>query len=132
MIRRGMIAEAACTSVPFRNIPLVVTEVQSVIAAGQLRPTDQLVDPIQATRPGAITAYLEPLFQGGLTALPPGSSCIVNVYTSNHDRLESPDVGTLEGIVLHMIDAVGVVHAALLRLQAILMPVRTLVLSGGH
>ena len=31
-----------------------------------------------------------------------------------------------------MIDAVGVVHAAILRLQAILMPVRTLVLSGGH
>jgi hypothetical protein len=31
-----------------------------------------------------------------------------------------------------MIDAVAVVHAALLRLQAILMPVRTLVLSGGH
>jgi hypothetical protein len=31
-----------------------------------------------------------------------------------------------------MIDAVGVVHAAILRLQAILLPVRTLVLSGGH
>ena len=31
-----------------------------------------------------------------------------------------------------MIDAVGVVHAAILRLQAILLPVQTLVLSGGH
>jgi hypothetical protein len=31
-----------------------------------------------------------------------------------------------------MIDALGVVHAAILRLQAILLPVRTLVLSGGH
>ena len=31
-----------------------------------------------------------------------------------------------------MIDVVGVVHAAILRLQAILLPVRTLVLSGGH
>jgi hypothetical protein len=30
-----------------------------------------------------------------------------------------------------MIDAV-VVHAAILQLQAILLPVRTLVLSGGH
>ncbi len=76
--------------------------------------------------------YLEPLFQAGLEALPPGSSCAVNVYTSNHDKLQSPDVGTLEGIGLHAIDAVGVVHAALLRLQAILLPVRTLVLSGGH
>ena len=132
VISRGMIGEAACVSVPFKVIPLVVTEVQSVIAAGQLRPSDQLVDPMQVSRPGTITAYLEPLFQGGLTALPPGSSCIVNVYTSNHDKLESPDVGSLERIVLHMIDAVGVVHAAILRLQAILLPVQTLVLSGGH
>jgi multidrug resistance efflux pump len=132
VIRRGMIAEAACTSVPFRIIPLVVTEVQSVIAAGQLRPTDQLVDPMQVSRPGAITAYLEPLFQGGLAALPPGSSCIVNAYTSNHDKLESADLGTLDRTALHMIDAVGVVHAAILRLQAILLPVQTLVLSGGH
>jgi multidrug resistance efflux pump len=132
VIRAGMIGEAACTSVPFRIIPLVVTDVQSVIAAGQLRPTDQLVDPIQVARPGAITAYLEPLFQGGLAALPPGSSCIVNAYTSNHDKLESADLGTLERVALHMIDAVGVVHAAILRLQAILLPVQTLVLSGGH
>jgi multidrug resistance efflux pump len=132
VLRAGMIGEAACSSVPFRIIPLVVTEVQSVIAAGQLRPTDQLVDPMQVPRAGAITAYLEPLFQDGIAALPPGSSCAVNVYTSNHAKLQSPDVGTLEGIGLHMIDAVGVVHAAILRLQAILLPVRTLVLSGGH
>ena len=132
VIRRGMIGEAACVSVPFKIIPLVVTDVQSVIAAGQLRPTDQLVDPMQAPRAGALTAYLEPLFQDGINALPPGSSCTVNVYTSNHAKLQSPDVGTLEGIGLHMIDAVGVVHAAILRLQAILLPVRTLVLSGGH
>jgi multidrug resistance efflux pump len=132
VVHRGMIGEAACMSVPFKIIPLVVTEVQDVIAAGQLRPSDQLVDPMQVTRPGALTAYLEPLFTGGLSALPPGSSCIVNVYTSNHDKLQSPDVGTFHGIFLHMIDAVGVVHAAILRLQAILLPVRTLVLSGGH
>jgi hypothetical protein len=127
-----MIAEAACTSVPFRIIPLVVTDVQGVIAAGQLRPSDQLVDPIQVARPGAIMAYLEPLFEGGLDALPPGSSCIVNAYTSNHARLESPDLGPLDRIALHTIDAIGVVHAAILRLQAIMLPVQTLVLSGGH
>ena len=132
VLHPGMIAEAACTSVPFRIIPLVVTDVQSVIAAGQLRPTDQLLGPIQVARPGALTAYLEPLFQDGLDALTPGSSCVVNAYTSNHDKLQSPDLGTLESIGLHMIDAVGVVHAAILRLQAILLPVRTLVLSGGH
>jgi len=132
VLRPGMIGEAACTSVPFKIIPLVVTEVQSVIAAGQLRPTDQLVDPIQVSRPGAITAYLEPLFEGGVTPLLPGSSCTVNVYTSNHEKLQSPDLGPLDRIALHTIDAVGLVHAMILRLQAILLPVRTLVLSGGH
>lgn len=132
VIHRGMIGEAACISVPFKIIPLVVTEVQDVIAAGQLRPSDQLVDPMQVPRPGALLTYLEPLFTDGLDALTPGSSCIVNVYTSNHDKLESADLGTLRRIFLHMIDAVGVVHAAILRLQAILLPVRTLVLSGGH
>lgn len=132
VIHRGMIGEAACISVPFRIIPLVVTEVQEVIAAGQLRPSDQLVDPMQVPRPGALTAYLEPLFTGGLDALTPGSSCIVNAYTSNHDKLESADLGTLDRIALHTIDTVGVVHAAILRLQAILLPVQTLVLSGGH
>ena len=70
--------------------------------------------------------------KGGLDTLPPGSSCIVNAYTSNHDRLESPDLGPLDRIALHTIDAIGVVHAAILRLQAIMLPVQTLVLSGGH
>jgi hypothetical protein len=32
---------------------------------------------------------------------------------------------------LHAIDATGLVHAAILRLQALLLPVQTLVL-GGH
>jgi multidrug resistance efflux pump len=132
VIRPGMIGEAACMSVPFKIIPLVVTEVQSVIAAGQLRPTDQLVDPTQVPRPGALTAYLEPLFEDGINALHPGSSCAVNVYTNNHEKLQSPDLGTLDRIALHTIDTVGLVHAMILRLQAILLPVRTLVLSGGH
>lgn len=41
------------------------------------------------------------------------------------------DLGTGEWLFLHMIDAVAVVHAAILRIQALLMPVQTLVL-GGH
>lgn len=132
VIRPEMIGEAVCVSVPFTIIPLVVTEVQSVIPAGQIRPSDQLLDPVQVTRPGTITVYLEPLFAGGLDAMPPGSSCIVNAYTSNHDRLQSADLGGLQRLALHGIDAVGLVHAAILRLQAIFLPVRTLVLSGGH
>jgi hypothetical protein len=32
--------------------------------------------------------------------------------------------------VLHAVDAVGIVHAMLLRIQALLLPIKTLVLSG--
>jgi hypothetical protein len=89
------------------------------------------MDPTQVIRPGAILAYLEPMFEGGFDDLPPGSSCIVNAYTSNHDRLSDPDIGTMEWLGLHAIDAIGLVHAMILRLQAIMMPVQILVL-GGH
>jgi hypothetical protein len=32
--------------------------------------------------------------------------------------------------VLHAVDAVGLVHAMLLRVQALVLPVKTLVMSG--
>ncbi len=83
VMRPGMVAEATCVGKPFTIIPLVVTEVQDVIAAGQLRPTDQLVDVAQLAKPGTLTVFLQPLFAGGLDDLPPGSSCIANAYTNN-------------------------------------------------
>ncbi len=58
----GMIAEATCVGKPFTIIPLVVTEVQDVIAAGQLRPTDQLIDVQQMAQPGTLTVFLQPLY----------------------------------------------------------------------
>ena len=130
VLKVGMIAEATCAAVPMTIIPLVVTEVQHVIAAGQIRPTDQLVDVQQSARDGTITAYLEPLFPGVLDGVPPGSSCIANAYTSNYEALHSPDIGTGRAMLLHGIDAVGLVHAMILRIQAILLPIQTLVLSG--
>ena len=131
VVRPGLVGEAACISKPMTIIPLIVTRVQDAIATGQLRPTDVLVDTSQTAKPGTLTVYLEPLYTGSLEGLPPGSSCIVNVYTNNHDRLEAPETGFLEGLVLHAIDATGLVHALILRIQAILLPVQTLVL-GGH
>ena len=132
VIRPGMVAEATCPSMPMTIIPMVVTNVQDLIATGQVRASDQLIDAQQAARPGTLTVYLEPLFDNGFAGIPPGSNCIANAYTSNHDLIESPDVGTLKKIVLHGIDAVGVVHAIVLRIQALVLPVKTLVLSGGH
>ena len=132
VMRPGMVAEATCVGKPFTIIPLVVTDVQDVIAAGQLRPTDQLLDVTQLSKPGTLTVFLQPLFPGGLDDLPPGSSCIANAYTSNHDALADPNIGTFRAIGLHVIDTVGLVHAMILRLQAIMLPVQTLVLTGGH
>ena len=60
----------------------------------------------------------------------PGSSCIVNAYTSNHERIASKETGAFTRFGLFIVDEVGLVHAMLLRIQALLLPVKTLVLSG--
>ena len=36
----------------------------------------------------------------------------------------------MKRIALHVVDATGLVHAILLRIQALLLPIKTLVLSG--
>jgi multidrug resistance efflux pump len=130
VMKVGMVAEATCISMPMTIIPMVVTEVQDLIATGQVRASDQLIDAQQVVRPGTITVFLEPLFQGGFEGVPPGSSCIANAYTNNHDRLSEEGLSTSKWLFLHVIDTVGVVHAIILRIQALLLPVQTLVLSG--
>ena len=132
VMKVGMIAEATCVSKPWTIIPMVVTGVQDFIAAGQFRGGEQLVDPQQVTRPGTIFVFLEPLYEGGLDGVTPGSSCVANAYTSHHDLLASPEVGATKRFVYHAVDAVGLVHALILRIQALVLPIDTLVLSGGH
>jgi len=130
VLKPGMIAEAACVSVPWTIIPMVITSVQDYIAAGQFRGGEQLVDPSIA-RPGTILTFLQPMAKDGLDNVTAGSSCIVNAYTSNHEEIQSKDTGAFRGFVLHAIDTVGLVHAMLLRIQALMLPIQTLVL-GGH
>lgn len=130
VVKPGMIAEISCLSNPYEIIPMVVVDVQNVIASGQFRPTDQLIDQQLRGQPGSIVAMMEPLYEGGLRNVPPGSKCVANAYTSNHERLALKQDGFFEALYLHAIDAVGLVHAAILRAQALLMPVRILVLSG--
>ena len=127
----GMVAEATCASRPWTIIPMVVTEVQDFIAAGQFRGGEQLIYPQQVVQPGTILVILEPLYEGGLDDVTPGSSCIANAYTSNHDLIASGNVGATRSFVLHAVDAVGLVHALILRIQALVYPIQTLVL-GGH
>jgi multidrug resistance efflux pump len=130
VMRPGMIAEATCISRPWVIIPLVVTSVQDFIAAGQFRTSELLIDPQNLQKPGSILAFLEPLYKNGLDGVTPGSTCIVNAYTSNHDVISDPKTGSLKGFALHAVDATGLVHALLLRIQALLLPIKTLVLSG--
>ena len=132
VMKVGMLAEATCVSKPMIIIPMIVTDVQDLIAAGQIRAGEQLIDPQQAKTPGTVTVFLEPLFAGTFDEVPPGSSCIANAYTSNHDILDSQDLSTPKWLFLHVVDTVGVIHAIVLRIHALLLPVKTLVFSGGH
>ena len=131
VMRKGMLAEAACVSRPWNIIPLVVTDVQDYIAAGQFRTGEQLIDLQNVVKPGTILVFLEPLFKNGLEGVTAGSVCTVNAYTSNHEKIVDKNTSTGRRIVLHVIDGVGFVHALLLRIHAILMPFKNLVL-GGH
>ncbi|OAF11800.1 secretion protein HlyD [Bradyrhizobium centrolobii] len=130
VMQTGMVAEATCISKPWVIIPMVITTVQDYIAAGQFRTGEQLLEAQNAVRPGTILVFLEPLYQGGLDGVTPGSSCIVNAYTSNHEEISAKDTPTSRKIALHVVDGVGLVHALLLRIQALLLPIQTLVLSG--
>ncbi|WP_454649775.1 HlyD family secretion protein [Bradyrhizobium liaoningense] len=132
VMKTGMVAEATCISKPWVIIPMVITTVQDYIAAGQFRSGEQLLEAQNAVRPGTILVFLEPLYKGGLDGVTPGSSCVVNAYTSNHEEISAKDTPTSRKIALHVVDGVGLVHALLLRIQALLLPIQTLVLSGGH
>jgi len=130
VINAGMAAEATCVSKPLTIIPMVVTGVQDYIAAGQIRAGEQLIDAQQVRAPGTLLVFLEPLYEGGLDGVTPGSSCIANAYTNSHDRLRKEKVGIFTWIFLHIVDTVGVVHAIILRAQALLLPIKTLVFTG--
>ena len=131
IMKVGMVAEVTCVSKPFTIIPMVVTNVQNYIAAGQFRGGEQLVDAQQVTQPGTLLVFLEPLYKGGLEGVTPGSSCIANAYSNNHDVIVAKDTGAFRAFALHAVDALALVHALILRLQALVIPFQTLVF-GGH
>jgi multidrug resistance efflux pump len=130
IMKVGMIAEVTCVSKPFTIIPMVVTDVQEYIAAGQFRGGEQLIDPQQVTKPGTLISFLEPLYEGGLDDVTPGSTCIANAYSNNHDVIAAKGTGLIRRMALHAVDGLGLVHALLLRMQALLLPFKTLVFAG--
>ena len=130
VIKVGTFAEITCLSKPFTIIPMKVASVQSVIATGQIRAVETLLDIQERARPGTLTVKLVPLYEGGLDGVMPGTKCIANAYSYHHDLINSGTLSTTESIYLHMVDTVGVVHAIILRMQALLLPVKGLVFSG--
>ena len=130
VMKVGMIAEVTCASKPWNIIPMVVTDVQDYIAAGQFRGGEQLLDAQQVTRPGTLLVALEPLYKGGLDGVTAGSSCIANAYSNNHDKIAAKETGALKRAALHVVDALALVHALILRLQALVYPFKNLVFSG--
>jgi multidrug resistance efflux pump len=132
VMKVGMIGEVTCLAKPLTIIPMVVTEIQDVIATGQVRATDTLIGVEQFSRPGTITVLMEPLIEGQLDGLPQGSNCIANAYTSNYEELQDPNISSFRAFVLHAIDATGLVHGMIIRMQAIMLPMQTLVFSGVH
>jgi multidrug resistance efflux pump len=131
VIKVGMVAEATCISRPLTIIPLVVTRVQDVIAAGQILQTNQLTEMEKIGPPGTVLVILEPLYEGVLDGIPPGSSCIANLYSNNHERLVTENLGTLHRAYLHVVDTIAIIHAMVLRLQAVVLPLKALVF-GEH
>lgn len=130
VLKPGLLAEITCPALPLTIIPMVVSDVQPVIGSGQIQNSNALIETTSPENGGAVIAYLTPLHEGGLDALPPGASCIANAYTNNHERIASGEVTGMEAIWLHAVDSLAIAHAFLLRLQALAMPAKLLVLTG--
>ncbi|PKI12831.1 HlyD family secretion protein [Colwellia sp. 12G3] len=130
VIKVGTFAEITCLSKPFTIIPMKVASIQSVIATGQVRTVENLLDVQERARPGTLTVKLVPLYEGGLDGVIPGTKCLANAYSYHHELIASGTLSTTKSLYLHMVDAVGVVHAIILRMQALLLPVKVLVFSG--
>lgn len=74
---------------------------------------------------------MEPLYNDGMEGVMPSSKCIANAYSNNHVLLESGEVSGVDALFYHAVAAVGVVHAIIIRIQALVMPVQ-LLMFGGH
>jgi len=121
-----MVAEVACVSKPWTVIPMTVAAVQDYIAAGQFRGGEQLLEAQQVTQPGTLLVFLEPSTKAGSVAS--RRQQLHSQRPSNYDVIASKDTGAARRILLHCVDALALVQ--ILRLQALVLPLQTLVLSG--
>jgi len=71
--------------------------------------------------PGSSWLY-QMMFEGGLDDVTPGSSCIVNAYFNNHERIQT-EKNFFRRTYLHILDTVALLHAIILRAPVIFMPI---------
>ena len=129
VVKPGMLVEITCASKPLTVIPMVVDDVQKVIAAGQFRPGDALLDQQDRMRPGTVTAFLAPLFPSHVDDIPLGSACVGVAYSSRAKEIEAGELSGFSAFVARLVDGMGIANAIVLRAQAIILPVKALVFS---
>ena len=122
-----MLMEITCASKPLTIIPMVVTEIQGAIAGGQLRPTDQLIDIRDRAQPGTVLVQMEPIFEGHADFVLPGSTCLGVAYTSRARQMAAGEITGFRAFVTTIVDGMGIANAFVLRIQALLLPVKVLV-----
>ncbi len=121
----GMPAEIACdsnASLSFRNaiLPARVAFLQPAIAAGQVVPGGQLLEPSTMADRGSILVYFELEYPEHAKIMMDGAGCIVQTYTNN-----------LSGTSGHVIAATGIIKAIGLRLKVWGALISGVGLAGG-
>ena len=130
VIKPGMIGEVTCIAKPWQIVPMVVTQVQDVVAAGQIRPTDQLIGVEQVAKPGT-SRFCSSLYSRVHSTVCHAAAAASRTSTrASTRRCRSPGWAGCSAFGLHALGSVGLVHALILRIQAVLMPFQMLVFSG--
>jgi multidrug resistance efflux pump len=129
VLREGMLVEITCATKPLTVIPMIIASKQEAIAAGQFRPGDALVDLQDRRRPGTVTVFLEPVFEGHTAGVQPGSSCVGVAYTSRAAEIRDGEITGFAAFIASIVDGMGIANALVMRAQSILLPVRALVFS---
>lgn len=129
VLKDGMLVEITCAAKPLAIIPMVISERQRVVAAGQFRPGDALQDLQEQQRKGSVLVFLKPVYKGHTDDIPPGSACVGMAYSNRGLEMASGEITGFARLTTSIVDGMGIANAILMRAQAIFLPVRTLVFN---
>ena len=103
VMKVGMVAEATCISKLWAIIPMVVTNVQDYIAAGQFRGGEQLIE-AQQLRVRVPFSFHGADLQGRARGRDTWQQSHRDAYTSNHELISSGKIGSFKSVALHVVD----------------------------